>query len=199
MSPEQLKKFEEYKLKKQQAIENGIDLNEEAEDEPNKKRDRINTAKVLNNNYFSGDGISESYFQPAKTMQLSPLISDQYDYSVTDDIVLLNERKDTAEAIYQIYSKSPFNGKYASKQNVIKVPKDSIPEIFYYTKEELLKIKPLTAMEMVIAICEFYEFNYNYIYDRVLSPQIKADILDDYYHNMGMKERMDADASMPLF
>ena len=54
-------------------------------------------------------------------------------------------------------------------------------------------------MEMVIAICEFYEFNYNYIYDRVLSPQIKADILDDYYHNMGMKERMDADASMPLF
>ena len=51
MSPEQLKKFEEYKLKKQQAIENGIDLNEEAEDEPNKKRDRINTAKVLNNNF----------------------------------------------------------------------------------------------------------------------------------------------------
>lgn len=201
MSPEQLKKFQENeernRLLREQAELN--EMEEEPVDEEPKKRDRINTAKVLNNNYFSGDGISENYFAPSKTIQISPLISDQYDYAVTEDIVLLQERKDSAELLYKLFKESPYNGKFVSKQNVIKVPKEMIPEVFNYFRKVLLEHKKITAMEMVIAICEFFEFNYSYIYDKVLPPQIKADILDDYYHNMGMKDRMDADASMPLF
>jgi hypothetical protein len=41
-------------------------------------------------------------------MTVSPVVSDQYDYALTEDIVLLNERKDTAEKIYEIWVNSPF-------------------------------------------------------------------------------------------
>lgn len=33
-----------------------------------KERQRINTAKVLNNTYFTGDGMGDEYFAPARTM-----------------------------------------------------------------------------------------------------------------------------------
>lgn len=132
-------------------------------------------------------------------MALSPLISDQYDYSITEDIVLLTERKDTAELLYKIYENSPYKGKFLNHNNVIKIPRDAITEIFYYTRKELLKYKSLSAMEIVIAINEFYELNYDYVYNKVLSPKMKQEILDDYYNNHGMRDRMDQAAAEPLF
>lgn len=88
---------------------------------------------------------------------------------------------------------------YMTSLNVMKVPKDKIFEVFHYMRSELLKVKPLSAMETVLAINEFFDFSYEYIYDKVLSPQMKADILNDYYKNMGMKDRIDEEASEPLF
>ncbi len=52
--------------------------------------------------------------------------------------------------------------------------------------------------ELVIAINEFFEFNYEYIIKKVISPKIKAEILEDYYHN-GMKQRMDNNIAEKLF
>ena len=43
----------------------------------------------------------------------------------------------------------------------MKIPKENIPEVFEYTRKELAKVKTLTAMEVVIAINEFYDFNYD--------------------------------------
>jgi hypothetical protein len=51
---------------------------------------------------------------------------------------------------------------------------------------------------MVIAINEFFDFNYDYIVKKVLSPKLKSEILEEYYHN-GMKERMDNNAQVKLF
>lgn len=66
---------------------------------------------------------------------------------------------------------SPYSKKYKSENGVItKIPKEKIPEIFEYTKKELAKIKQLTAMEVVIAINEFYDFNYDHVYKKVLTP-----------------------------
>lgn len=82
--------------------------------------------------------------------------------------------------------------------NVMKVPKDKVFEVFHYFRGPLLKAKAVSAMELVVAINEFFDFNYDYVYDKVLSPSMKADILNDYYQN-GMKERIDTEASEPLF
>ena len=56
----------------------------------------------------------------------------------------------------------------------------------------------LSAYEMVIAINEFFDFNYDYVVKKVLSPKIKAEILADYYNN-GMKDRMDNNVAERLF
>lgn len=160
---------------------------------------RIQTSKVLNNSYFEGTKM-ETEYNTQRPMVVHPAVSEQYDYAVTDDIVLLNERKDTAEKIYEIFKNSKFSDKYKpSAYNVVKIPKEDIAEVFNYTRKELEKIKTLTAIEEVIAINEFYEFNYDYVYKNVLTPQMKQAILEDYYTNQGMKARMDESASEQLF
>ena len=125
---------------------------------------------------------------------------------MTDDIVLLNERKDTEQKLYDIWVVSPYVKQFTpvliSEEpliyNIPKIPKEEISKIFYYMKNKLSEVKTLSAYEMVIAINEFFDFNYDYVVKKVLSPKIKAEILEDYYNN-GMKERMDNNAAEKLF
>ena len=62
--------------------------------------------------------------------------------------------------------------------------------MFYYVKEELDKIRKLSAYELVLAINEFFDFNYNVIWHDVLSVELKGEILEDLYENHGMKSKM---------
>lgn len=161
---------------------------------------RINTTKMLSNDgYFASSDYNADL--SSQTMTVSPLVADQYDYAMTDDIVLLHERKDTAEKLYSIWMNSPYAKQYevdTSTFVVPKIPKDETSKIFYYMKNKLAEVKTLSAYEMVIAINEFFNFNYDYVVRKVLSPKIKAEILADYYNN-GMKKRMDTNASVKLF
>ena len=161
---------------------------------------RINTTKMLSNDgYFSSNDYNPDLSN--QTMTVSPLVADQYDYAMTDDIVLLHERKDTEEILYNIWINSPYAKQYEVNSSTFvipKIPKEETSKIFYYMKNKLAEVKTLSAYEMVIAINEFFNFNYDYVVKKVLSPKLKAEILEDYYNN-GMKERMDTNAAVKLF
>lgn len=161
---------------------------------------RINTTKTLSNdNYFANNDYNTELQQ--QKMEVSPLVSEQYDYVLTEDIVLLNERKDTADKLYNIWINSPFIKIYSVNENthsIPKIPKDEISKIFYYMKNKLAEVKTLSAYETVIAINEFFDFNYDYVVKKVLSPKIRAEILEEYYQN-GMKERIDNNTAVKLF
>ena len=168
---------------------------------------RINTSKFLSNDgYYSTIDKDNDFGQTA--MSISPLITDQYDYAFTEDIVLLNERKDTSEKLYDIWIKSPYYNIYQKKITTTdssvpskvlpKIPKDDISKIFYYMKNKIQQVKELTTYELVIAINEFFNFDYNFVVKKVLSPKIKSELLQDYYNN-GMKERMDNNIAEKLF
>lgn len=166
---------------------------------------RINTSKMLSNDgYFASVDYNADLSQ--QTMAVSPLVAEQYDYALTDDIVLLNERKDTERKLYDIWEISPYVKQFTPVlisedplvYNIPKIPKEEISKIFYYMKNKLQEIKNLSAYETVIAINEFFDFNYDYVVKKVLSPKIKAEILEDYYNN-GMKERMDNNVAEKLF
>lgn len=166
---------------------------------------RINTSKMLSNDgYFSSVDYSAEFSQ--QSMAVSPVVSDQYEYALTEDIVLLNERKDTEAKLFDIWCDSPYVKQYNVKEDsddpstlvVPKIPKEEIGKIFYYMKNKLAEVKTLSAYEMVIAINEFFDFNYDYVVKKVLSPKIRAEILEDFYNN-GMKARMDINASERLF
>lgn len=158
--------------------------------------DRIQTNKVLNNGYFNGNNAED--IKNSK-IAVSPLVSDNYQESVTEDIVQLNDRKDTEEKIYEIFKSSPYAKEYMKDNSIKKIAKKDIFSLFYYIKERLEKVKPLSAYEFVIAVNEFFDFSYTYIVSKVLSPKMKSEIYKDYYNNLGMKNRMDKIASVKLF
>lgn len=160
---------------------------------------RINTSKMLNNDGYYNGGIEAEVINTTN-ITVSPLVSDQYDYSVTEDVELLQERKRTSEELYKIYIESPFAKEYIDEEtNLIKIPKEDIKKVFYYMKEKLLKVKTISAYETVIAINEFFDFNYDFVVKKVLSSKMMAEILEDYYTNMGMADRINDVAADPLF
>lgn len=128
-------------------------------------------------------------------------VASQYDYATTEDPELLTDRKDTAEIIYKIFVDSSFNdGRFLIEgTQVMKIPKDSISEVFNYVKDELLNIKKLNPIELVIAINEYFDFSYDYVYRKVLTPKMKQELLEDYYKNEGVKKQVNEGSSIKLF
>ena len=95
---------------------------------------RINTSKMLNNDGYYNGGIEAEVINTTN-ITVSPLVSDQYDYSVTEDVELLQERKRTSEELYKIYIESPFAKEYIDEEtNLIKIPKEDIKKVVYYMK-----------------------------------------------------------------
>ena len=105
---------------------------------------RINTAKTLHNSYFDGKNYDLN-FNSTAPMQVHQDVASQYDFATTEDPELLTDRKDTAEIIYKIFVDSSYNdGRFLIEgTQVMKIPKDSINEVFNYVKDELLSIKKL--------------------------------------------------------
>ena len=147
--------------------------------------EKMPTRKILNNSYNQG-GYEQTF---SSSIQIDPAVSDRYNEATTEDPVLLIERRETQEEIYKIFAESLYAKKYPL-ENIKKIEKNDISKIFYYVKENLEKIRRLTAYELVIAINEFFDFNYNTIWNDVLSTELKGEILEDLYENHGMKERM---------
>ncbi len=162
---------------------------------------RINTSKMLSNdNFYTGGYSTESVSTTSRQIAVAPEVSDRYDYSVTEDPVLLQDRIDTNERLYKIFYDAPFHDDYVDKEtNFIKIPTKDIARVFFYMKENLAKQKKLSAYETVLAINEFFDFNYDFIVKKVLSSKMLAEILEDYYENMGMADRIDEIADEPLF
>ena len=146
---------------------------------------KINTNKVLNNRWNTGGG----QVSLTGTISINSDLSSEYDYALTDDPILLNDRKDTANQLYQIFKTSPYFKKYSDSTK--KVDKDDIFEIFYYFKNELKKKKTVSAYEFMLSINEFFDFNYDYIWNNVASVDMKSEILEDMYKNMGKREEME--------
>ena len=128
-------------------------------------------------------------------------VASQYDFATTEDPELLTDRKDTAEIIYKIFVDSSYNdGRFLIEgTQVMKIPKDSINEVFNYVKDELLSIKKLNPIELIISINEFFDFNYDFVYRKVLTPKMKQELLEDYYRNEGVKKHVNEGSSIKLF
>lgn len=161
---------------------------------------RINTSKMLSNNsYFSSVDFGENVSK--QSMKVSPIVEDQYDFAMTEDIVQLLDRQENEELLYDIWTESPYKSKFkesTTSAKAPKIPKEHIQEIFYYMKTKLLERKQVSTQELVMSINEFFEFNYDYICKKVLSPKMKAEIIEEYYNN-GMKERIDITIDKKLF
>lgn len=161
----------------------------------------INTSKMLSNdNFYSG---GQDFVQTTNTnIAVDPLVSDKYDFATTEDPVMLQEREDTREKLYEIWLRSPFWKDYKSKDDeTYKIPKSDWSKVFYYLKQNLSKVKALSARETFMSICEFLAFDekdYKYVWDEILSVKMKSEIIDDLYKS-GVKKKIDEISAEPLF
>lgn len=114
-----------------------------------------------------------------------PLMSDTYEESTTADMDGLLSKKMIQEDFYKIFLLSPWCEKYSKDDR--KVEKKDIPEIYSYFKEEVKKHYNYNLVEILCAVCEFFNLNYSHVYNNVLSLGDKSKILEILETDYGLK------------
>lgn len=153
----------------------------------------INTGKVLNNAWIQGTAETTM----SGPIAIDPSMEKQYDYALTSDPILLQERKDTQEKLFEIFKKSHWYKKYGGQSDAggnpvpKKIDKNDVVDLFYYMKEKLDAVKKLNITEIVIAINEFFELNYDDIVNKVLSVPLKSKLYEELWEEH--QEKMDVD------
>ena len=147
--------------------------------------ERRNTTKVLNNTYNAVDRETGT----TSAITISPLISHLYEESVSDDISDLYQNRINDETMYELYVESPFYEKY--KNSTKKIEKADAYDIYVYFRDKLLqKNKGINIVQVFFAILEFFELNYDKMYNDVISINDKSQILSVLENIYGYKSEL---------
>ena len=141
--------------------------------------------KILNNSFNANEGDYQDYTSP---IAVNSQVSDRYEESTTDNMMGVLNKKNINELIYSIYVDSKFLEKYGKSYK--KIEKSDIPDIYYYFKEEMEKNKIYTITEIFLGIVEFFELNYNVMYNDIISIQDKEKILDEMTEMYGLNKKL---------
>lgn len=148
--------------------------------------ERRNTTKVLNNNYNMVDRKTGT----TSAIAVSPLVSHLYQESLCEDIADLYQSRITDEVMYDLFIKSPFYEKYST--SVKRIEKADAYDIYVYFRDELSKQKPdINIIQIFFAIMEFFEFNYDKMYNDVISINDKSQILEALSNVYGYKSELE--------
>jgi hypothetical protein len=146
---------------------------------------RRNTTKVLNNSYNAVDRETGT----TSAITISPFVTHLYQESVSDDISDLYQSKITDEMMYDLFVESPFYNKY--KNSTKKIDKADSYEIYVYFRDLLLEKMPnINIIQIFFAIMEFFEFNYDKMYNDVISINDKSKILETLENVYGYKSEL---------
>ncbi len=116
--------------------------------------------KILNNSFNTSE---LNYQEFTTSIKVDSRVSDLYEDQIGDLIeyrnkVLLNEE------IYKIFIISPYYNKY---KNPKRVDKHDMIKMYYYFKNEIKKIKDFSNMEIFIGFAEFFQINYDQLYNEI--------------------------------
>lgn len=139
--------------------------------------------KIMYNKYNRGAEIirDDSHIKPS----VDPVVYDMYKESVTEDIVALREWDDMCNLIFSVYENSDFyfldRSDPAKVQKIFVNPRyciDELRQVYEELRSVLLEAYPdASEKEMMFAICESLQINYKKVWDSVLSPIQKSNIL----------------------
>ena len=147
--------------------------------------ERRNTTKVLNNTYNAVDRETGT----TSAISVSPLVSHLYQESVSEDITDLYQSKINDEMMYELFVESPFYEKY--KTSTKKIDKADAYDIYVYFRDKLIeKNANLNIIQIFFAIMEFFEFNYDKMYNDVISINDKSQILESLANVYGYKSEL---------
>ena len=119
--------------------------------------------KILNNSYNTGEMEFEAFTQKIK---VDDKILSMHEDTVSDNLIDVIMQKKISEMIYDIFIKSPYYEKYKSIENK-KIEKSDLLDLYYYFKEKLSKDNIYTNIQIFIGIAEFFQINYNQLYNQI--------------------------------
>jgi len=116
--------------------------------------------KILNNSFNTGE---LNYQEFTMSIKVDSRVSDLYEDQI-GDLIEYRNRTLLNEEIYKIFLVSPYYNKY---KNPKRVDKHDMIKMYYYFKDEINKIKNFTSMEIFIGFAEFFQINYDQLYNEI--------------------------------
>lgn len=139
--------------------------------------------EIINNSYEDVDYTTDRFTQ--NTLSISPMVSDDYKEVLSEDLDEVYNLKQLDEALNELYERSPWYGKYG--RNIKKIERGDICDIYYYFKERLENTKMYSIIHIFCSICEFFDLNYKYVYNDIVSLRDKAHILEALEEKYGLE------------
>ena len=149
--------------------------------------------KIINNRFDNVEYGTEALSQAP--ISINPAVYDRYEESLSEDISELYTRRKMEEDLEEIYEASPYYKKYG--QEVKKLEKRDIADIYYSFKDELNKRDSYTLVQIFCGIAEFFDLNYKILYNDIISLEDKAEILELLQESYGLES--DLGKSKKLF
>lgn len=140
--------------------------------------------EIINNSYEDVDYTNDRFTQ--NTLSIDPMASENYKESLSDDLDEVYNLKQLEETLNDLYEKSPWFAKYG--RGIKKVERGDISSIYYYFKEKLEVTKMFNIVHILCAICEFFDLNYKYVYNDIVSLRDKANILESLEEKYGLED-----------
>jgi len=120
----------------------------------------IRQDKIINNTYNQG----EQSYEELGTMKVHDSVFSLYEDQLGDNIIENRTLKMLDDEMYDIFKKSPYYEKYKKPKRAD--GNDRI-KMYYYFKQQLLQERKYTNMEIFIAFAEFFQVNYDQLYNEV--------------------------------
>ena len=118
-----------------------------------------------------------------------PTMAEQYDETLTNDIIELYTNRITDDLMHNLYMTSPFYEKY--EKNFKKIEKCDIYNIYEYFRNALRQSNSnLNIIQIFISIAEFFELNYDKLYNDIIPVKDKSLMLQTLGDVYGHRSKM---------
>jgi len=109
-----------------------------------------------------------------------------YEDQLGENMIEIRTLKMLDDELYAIFEKSPYFEKYKKKK---KADGGDRIKMYYYFKERLLTEKKYSNIEIFIAFAEFFEVNYDQLYNEV-SVLDKENLLRELNQKYGLTDKI---------
>jgi len=148
-----------------------------------KPKNELREDKIINNSYNQGEQTYEDF---GAVMKVHDSVFSLYEDQLGDNIVENRTLKMLDDEMYEIFQNSPYYEKYKKPKRAD--GNDRI-KMYYYFKEQLLKRRKYTNMEIFIAFAEFFQVNYDQLYNEV-GVLDKEGLLRELNEKYGLSNRI---------
>jgi len=116
--------------------------------------------KIMNNSFNNGE---MNYVDFTMAIKIDNRVADLYEDQF-GDLIEYRTAQSLNDKIYEIFIVSPYYKKY---QNPKRVDKTDMIKMYYYFKELIMNTKNFSIMEMFIGFAEFFQINYDQLYNEI--------------------------------